>query len=50
MAEDPSKSLFTFKYFIIEGQGKSACSWTVPATGFGMEGEDRVGRRGSSNG
>ena len=50
MAEDPSKSLFTFEYFIIEGQGKTASSWAVPATGFGMEGEDRVGRRGSSNG
>jgi hypothetical protein len=50
MAEDPSKSLFTFEPFIIERQGKTACSWVVPATGFGMKGEDRVGRRGSLNG
>ncbi len=50
MAEDPSKSLFTFEYFIIEGQGRVACSWAVPATAFGKEGEDRVGCRWRSNG
>jgi hypothetical protein len=50
MAEDPSKSLFTFEYLITERQRDIACDWAVSAAGLGMEKGDRAGRRESSNG
>jgi hypothetical protein len=50
MAEDPSKSLFTFEHLSIEKQWHIACDWIASAAGFGIERDSRAGCFGTSNG
>jgi hypothetical protein len=50
MAEDPSKSLFTFEHLIIEKQWGIAYDWSATAAGFRVERYGRAGCFGSSNG
>jgi len=44
MAEDPSKSLFTFELLIIEMQRDTVYDGAISAAGFGTKQRDRVGR------
>jgi len=44
MAEDPSKSLFTFEHLIIEMRYDTVCDGAIYAAGFGMQQRDVAGR------
>ena len=50
MAEDPSKSLFTFEHFIIERQPDTVCDEAISAAGSRMKQRDRAGRCGTLSG
>ena len=50
MAEDPSKSLFTFEHPGIERQWHTLCDWTVSAASFGVKQSSRAGVFGISDG